>query len=118
MKYVTLTVTLTGASGESAQVPAPYGYIMDGFITYTGQSGGTCDLTVFETIGSAEDTKFTLSNQNTNRRLPILEEGKGVDGAAISDQYTRGVPVFGGLLHMEIAQAAAGTVNVVLLVLD
>lgn len=50
MKSIVLEVTLTGATGEVSGIPGAHGHIMSYRINYTGQSGDTADVTLYETV--------------------------------------------------------------------
>ena len=118
MTPIILEVTLTGATGESAAVPVPFGHIISGYIDYVGQSGNTADVTLINTVDSVERTVATISNQNTDRVLTPIAQAHGTDGADVSGQYAAGWAIFGGTLHIEVAGAAAGSIRLTLNVIE
>jgi len=118
MKSIVLEVTLTGATGEVSGIPGAHGHIMSYRINYTGQSGDTADVTLYETIDGADETLLTLANQNTDKRAPLVYQADGTDGADVTDQYGAGIPIFGGSLKMTVAGAAAGSIKLMLNVLE
>ena len=79
-------------------------------VTLTGATG--------EVSGIPGAHGHIMSYRINFKRAPLVYQADGTDGADVTDQYGAGIPIFGGSLKMTVAGAAAGSIKLMLNVLE
>ncbi len=120
MKAYDLSITAAGSAGAAtgtATMAVQAGQLVGVLMQYTS-APATTDVTVSEALNGVSRTVLTQSNNATAKSFAPTVPATDATGAAILSAYQPEV-LYGGVVTVSVAQANAGTiVNVRLLVED